>query len=79
MENSTSFRSVDMFTRKHVVSKLLDIRLSSQLEQGRKDFIVDQVFGVIEEDRDIRFLGKLEGKLVESGRVGFEEVFKDEG
>lgn len=51
VQNSSSFGSVDMFTFEHLIPEFFDFCFTSELKQVGQDFIVDQIFGVIEKDQ----------------------------
>lgn len=79
MQDSSVFRGVDVFTGEHRVSELLDLGFSGQLEEGGKDLFIDQVLGVVEQERDAgRGRVELLGQGGESGRVGSKQILEHE-
>lgn len=79
VEDGAVLRGVDVLAGEHLVASLLDASLLGELDQGRKDVVVDQVLGKVEQDVDVLVRRVvLARELFEPLRVRGEQVLQDE-
>ena len=77
VQHSTILRSIDMLAGKHGIARILDARLSHEVEKLSEDFLVDQILGEVEKESGVRRL-VLSAELLEAIRISCEEVLDDQ-
>lgn len=80
VQHGSILRGVDVLAREHVVAGALDAGFLDEVEQSGENLVVDQVFGVVEQDGRswVRRVGVFDRVLGEPVRVRGEEVLEDE-
>ena len=79
MIHSSFLRKVDLFTRKHFISELLEPRLFGEVDQEGESILGDEVLREVEEDlRLVCRVVECAREFLESMGVLLEEFFEDD-
>ena len=81
VQDRSVLRSIDMVSREHLLSQAGHLSLIIESQKGIKNFLVDQVLGVVEEESSRRVIrgDVFFAEFAESRGIGGEEVFEDQG
>jgi hypothetical protein len=79
VQHGTVLRGVDVLAGKHLIAGGLDAGFAGELDEGREDVVVDEVFGEVDEEVDV-FRGVVVAarEFGEALRVRGEKILEDE-